>query len=130
MKSTKCSTGCGSKSTMKVDTTREFTPDWSNDSEDIFTAAQVIDLLGRIESYRVAIARAEARLQRWLDHSREFAALWQKFIAAGGITADEFQQFLGGKPRHRPTRQNKHLRLITNRNQRAVRPMTHGNDAA
>jgi hypothetical protein len=94
---------------------------------------EVQDLLDDMESHRRALATDAGVLAGWLRDSEEFAAAWNKFIASGGVTADDFRDFIKGRLRRaRPLRQRRHLRLVASKDKTTLirRRLSNGNDAA
>ena len=76
------------------------------------TAGEVLKLLEHIEHYRHELSIASAILEDWLRGSPELKTEWLKFVSAGGVTAADFDRFLGGTLHPRPTLQKAHLRLL------------------
>jgi hypothetical protein len=89
--------------------------DYDDDTRSYVEVDEVIGLLRNIERYRGALARDTATLQRWLDGSSELQELWSKFMRCGGVTADDFRQFIDGRFRDRRIRQRRHLRLVSSK---------------
>jgi hypothetical protein len=80
------------------------------------TTEEVVELWCRIEQHRQAIADELAVFDDWLDGAPDLAAVWNEFKELGGVTASELQRFFSGQTfRHRPIRQRRHLRLISNK---------------
>jgi integrase len=73
---------------------------------------EVIALLYSIERHRYALRDDMATLQDWLNGSTEFAEAWRIFTRAGGVTANDFDQFVDGQFYARRIWQKRHLRLI------------------
>jgi hypothetical protein len=79
-------------------------------------AQEVVDLLRRIEQHRQAITREQATLQDWLRGAPDLAKEWETFTGLGGVTSTELERYFAGQIfRHRPIRQRRHLRLISNK---------------
>jgi hypothetical protein len=102
------------------------------DEIDFITEGDVVKLWTTIEQYRRAIAWQDARFKRWLEVSPQLQKHWKQFTDAGGVTADDFSKFCAGRMRHKSTRENKHLRLISKKSNPAIKFMRpkQGNDAA
>jgi hypothetical protein len=73
---------------------------------------EVIGLLHSIEGHRQAITDATGKFDHWVQSSEELRQVWSRFLISGGVSAEDFRQFLAGRFRHRPVRQRQHLRLI------------------
>jgi len=86
--------------------------DFDNDEPYFIEIDEVVTLLRGIERHREALQKATTFLRKWLDGSHEFSDAWHAFTTAGGISADDFDQFARGRFRARRIRQKKHLRLI------------------
>jgi hypothetical protein len=86
-----------------------------------FAGGEVVGLLRTIEKHRAALEGATACLQRWIYGSTELTTTWTKFQAAGGVTADDFADFLKGRLRVRRIRNHRHLRLLVSNGRRPVR---------
>jgi hypothetical protein len=80
----------------------------------------LLDHLGIIDRQRQQLNLERQSLQSLLDHDPDLAAKWREFISLGGISAEDFRQFLAGQMRARITRQRKHLRLVVDRRRRPV----------
>jgi hypothetical protein len=90
--------------------------DFDHDSERRYIQIhEVMDLLRSIDRHRQALQSILATLHNWLNGSDEFAAVWRKFTAAGGLDAEDFSWFIDGKFRSRRVRKIRHLRLVTSR---------------
>lgn len=74
---------------------------------------EVIGLLLSIEGHRQAITDATNKFDHWLQSSGELRDTWGRFLIGGGVSAEDFCQFLAGRFRCRPVRQRQHLRLIS-----------------
>lgn len=109
--------------------------EWCEDEDgcEFIEQHDVADLWKSIERHRRQIAYQEARFQHWLRWSPELRKDWQVFIDAGGVTARNWENFCQGTMRHRSMRENKHLRLVSNKNSPPIRHKVRsksGNDAA
>jgi hypothetical protein len=93
---------------------------------------EVLKYLRSIEFNRGQWQYATAALQRMIDSSLELTETWNQFQAAGGVTADDFSDFINGKWRVRRTSSRRHLRLLVSNPRRPVRLRVHrgGDDAA
>jgi hypothetical protein len=113
---------------------RHWDDDANNFDEDgkaFITEDEVVELLQSMERYRQRIADAAFVFSDWLEGSPQLQEVWNKFIQAGGITADDFRKFLDGRFRYRLIRQRRHLRLVVNnKSQRRVVRCPGGDDAA
>jgi hypothetical protein len=76
------------------------------------TIEEVQNLLNDMAQHRCALAATAETLADWLAHSDEFAAAWTKFTANGGLTGQDFLDFVNGRLHTRPVRHRRHLRLI------------------
>ena len=80
----------------------------------LITVEEVLALLTRIEQHRAQLDADAELLRDWLNGSPQLARAWREFTQAGGISAAEFDQFLHGKFKPRPSGQpHKHLRVLT-----------------
>jgi hypothetical protein len=88
------------------------------------TTEEIVEMLRAIEEARVIF-------DDWLLRSYEFKNSWDVFTRAGGVSADDFEQFMKGTFRSRRIRQKRHLRLVSNQPKRSVLLRRRGgNDAA
>jgi hypothetical protein len=83
--------------------------------------SDVFDLWRTIEAHQMAIAMKKDLFEYWLRNSPELAKDWEKFLSAGGVTAEDYNKYCENRFRHRVTREKKHLRLIRNKNSPPVR---------
>jgi hypothetical protein len=87
----------------------------------------MLTVLENIEYRRQQLQGDLANLQALLNRHRELQARWQEFTGAGGLSAKDFEQFIGGKWRPRIVRQRRHLRLVSNQ-KRPAAIRRHNND--
>jgi hypothetical protein len=102
-----------------------------DDDAEIVDINAVILVLTLIESHQRAINRERATLAGWLDKIEWLQVAWEEFQSAGGLTAEDFAQFIAGHFRHKRMRRKRHLRLVHSARCRPIRLHSrHGNDAA
>jgi hypothetical protein len=83
----------------------------------------LLEALQCIEQCREKLNAAAARLGSLLSEPL-LQELWSEFSKAGGLTSRDLQRYLDGKIiRYRPTRQKKHLRLVTCSKRPKVKPL-------
>ncbi|MGL3211650.1 hypothetical protein [Bradyrhizobium sp. BR 1433] len=75
----------------------------------------IIALLKSMDRHRQALTNSETILRKWLQASSEFTGVWNTFVRAGGVSAADFDSFMGGQFQARRIRQKKHLRLVASR---------------
>ena len=87
-----------------------------------YMLSDVLELLTSIEQHRTAVEEGWATFNAWRADSDELNEEWEKFAAAGGVTASEFRDFTKGQFRSRAIRSKRHLRLIANSDRARRRP--------
>jgi hypothetical protein len=83
-----------------------------NETDQTTVLAELMRRRDAIEEYQAAARKATKQFNQLLEESELAAATWGEFREAGGVTADQFGEFMGGKFRYRRQRTNKHLRLV------------------
>jgi hypothetical protein len=85
-------------------------------------ANELVDALKSVERHRDQLQAAASYVQAILASDPDLHRQWNEFTHAGGITADDFRQFLDGRFRYRLARQRKHLRLVVKRSLSQIAP--------
>ena len=80
--------------------------------DDFVTTGDVVSLLYEVELARDKISDRLAQLRLWLHKYPELQKHFTQFEAQGGISADEFVQFIAGRMPPRQVTKKKHLRLV------------------
>jgi hypothetical protein len=91
----------------------------------------LLKLLDSIETQRWRLKLTSAELESFLDRYPETKKTWEKCTAKGGLSAEDFRQFLTGHFRPRTNHQRRHLRLVASRQPESLRrgPVRcHGDD--
>ena len=87
--------------------------------DDFVTTGDVVSLLYEVELAREKISDRLAQLRLWLHRYPELNKHFTQFEHQGGISADDFVQFIAGRMSPRKVTKKKHLRLVvTNTRQR------------
>jgi hypothetical protein len=76
---------------------------------------QLRQLAREIDDARERLAVKQLKVDRELSRQPRMREYWAEFTSAGGVTADDLDQFIAGRFRYRRTRQQKHLRLVVSK---------------
>jgi len=82
---------------------------------------ELLDILEKLDELREKLQRESEFLQMLLEYNPELAVQWRQFTSAGGVTLEDWQQFLAGNFRSRITRTRRHMRLVSNRRSPSIR---------
>lgn len=75
----------------------------------------ILDAMDRIDEGRRMMGTATSDLLELLKQDAQWRQTWNEFLAAGGITADEFCRWLVRQKQIRPVAKRRdHLRLVVN----------------
>jgi DNA-binding transcriptional MerR regulator len=86
-----------------------------DDDEVLDPEITLLQLLYDQDSCQTRLQRNRTCVASLLRRYPELRQRWQQFQKSGGISASDFELFMSGKLRPRVVRQQKHLRLVSNR---------------